>query len=101
MGHAVGLQCDNGAELLIHVGIDTVNLNGKHYTGHVAEGQRVQAGELLLEFDAEAIEKEGYKTITPVIVTNSDQYAAVELSLGAVTANRDTLLTLAAQEEDV
>lgn len=99
MGHAVGLQCDNGAELLIHVGIDTVNLNGKHYTGHVAEGQRVQAGELLLEFDAEAIEKEGYKTITPVIVTNSDQYAAVELSLGAVTANRDTLLTLAAQEE--
>lgn len=100
MGHAVGLQCDNGAELLIHVGIDTVNLNGKHYTGHVAEGQRVQAGELLLEFDAEAIEKEGYKTITPVIVTNSDQYAAVELSLGAVTANRDTLLTLAAQEED-
>ncbi|GAB2044767.1 sucrose-specific PTS transporter subunit IIBC [Agathobaculum sp. TL06] len=100
MGHAVGLQCDNGAELLIHVGIDTVNLNGKHYTGHVAEGQRVQAGELLLEFDAEAIEKEGYKTITPVIVTNSDQYAAVELSLGAVTANRDTLLTLAAQEVD-
>ena len=100
MGHAIGLQCDNGVELLIHVGIDTVNLNGKHYTGHVVEGQRVQAGELLLEFDAEAIEKEGYKTITPVIVTNSDQYAAVELSLGSVTAKRDTLLTLAAQEED-
>ena len=100
MGHAIGLQCDNGVELLIHVGIDTVNLNGKHYTGHVVEGQRVQAGDLLLEFDAEAIEKEGYKTITPVIVTNSDQYAAVELSLGSVTAKRDTLLTLAAQEED-
>lgn len=100
MGHAIGLQCDNGVEQLIHVGIDTVNLNGKHYTGHVVEGQRVQAGELLLEFDAEAIEKEGYKTITPVIVTNSDQYAAVELSLGSVTAKRDTLLTLAAQEED-
>ena len=60
----------------------------------------MQAGELLLEFDEEAIEKEGYKTITPVIVTNSDQYAAVELSLGSVTAKRDTLLTLAAQEED-
>ena len=44
MGHAVGLTCDNGAELLIHVGIDTVNLDGKHYTGHVEDGQRVKGG---------------------------------------------------------
>ena len=95
MGHAVGLECDNGAELLIHVGIDTVNLDGKHYTGHVEEGQRVKAGDLLLEFDIAAIEKEGYKTITPVIVTNSDDYAQVERMTGAVTACRDTLMTLA------
>lgn len=95
MGHAVGLECDNGAELLIHVGIDTVNLDGKHYTGHVEEGQRVKAGDLLLEFDITAIEKEGYKTITPVIVTNSDDYAQVERMTGAVTACRDTLMTLA------
>ena len=94
MGHAVGLTCDNGAELLIHVGIDTVNLDGKHYTGHVEEGQRVKAGDLLLEFDITAIEKEGYKTITPVIVTNSDDYAQVERMTGAVTACRDTLMTL-------
>ena len=94
MGHAVGLECDNGAELLIHVGIDTVNLDGKHYTGHVEEGQRVKAGDLLLEFDITAIEKEGYKTITPVIVTNSDDYAQVERMTGAVTACRDTLMTL-------
>ncbi len=94
MGHAVGLECDNGAELLIHVGIDTVNLDGKHYTGHVEEGQRVKAGDLLLEFDIAAIEKEGYKTITPVIVTNSDDYAQVERMTGAVTACRDTLMTL-------
>ena len=94
MGHAVGLTCDNGAELLIHVGIDTVNLDGKHYTGHVEDGQRVKAGELLLEFDIAAIEAEGYKTITPVIVTNSDDYADVERAAGAVTACRDTLLTL-------
>ena len=94
MGHAVGLECDNGAELLIHMGIDTVNLDGKHYTGHVEEGQRVKAGDLLLEFDITAIEKEGYKTITPVIVTNSDDYAQVERMTGAVTACRDTLMTL-------
>ena len=94
MGHAVGLTCDNGAELLIHVGIDTVNLDGKHYTGHVEDGQRVKAGDLLLEFDIAAIEAEGYKTITPVIVTNSDDYADVERAAGAVTACRDALLTL-------
>ena len=94
MGHAVGLTCDNGAELLIHVGIDTVALNGKHYTGHVEEGQRVKAGDLLLEFDIAAIEKEGYKTITPVIVTNSDDYAGIECMTGAVNACKDALMTL-------
>ncbi|MDR3766670.1 MAG: glucose PTS transporter subunit IIA [Butyricicoccus sp.] len=94
MGHAVGLECDNGMELLIHVGIDTVNLNGKHYTGHVQEGQHVKAGDLMLEFDKAAIEKEGYKTITPVIVTNSDDFADVERHPGAVTAGKDVLMTL-------
>ena len=94
MGHAVGLECDNGAELLIHVGIDTVNLDGKHYTGHVEDGQRVKAGDLLLEFDIAAIEKEGYKTITPVIVTNSDDYAEVERMIGTVAACKDTLMKL-------
>ncbi len=94
MGHAVGLECDNGMELLIHVGIDTVNLNGKHYTGHVQEGQHVKAGDLLLEFDKAAIEKEGYKTITPVIVTNSDDFADVERHPGAVVAGKDILMTL-------
>ena len=94
MGHAVGLTCDNGAELLIHVGIDTVALNGKHYTGHVEEGQRVKAGDLLLEFDIAAIKKEGYKTITPVIVTNSDDCAGIECMTGAVNACKDALMTL-------
>ena len=94
MGHAVGLECDNGAELLIHVGIDTVNLDGRHYTGHVEDGQRVKAGDLLLEFDIAAIEKEGYKTITPVIVTNSDDYADAQRVTGAVHACKDMLMTL-------
>lgn len=94
MGHALGLLCDNGAELLIHVGIDTVELKGEHYTTHVSEGQHVAAGTLLMEFDAAAIEQAGYRTITPVIVTNADNYAAVEQTLGAVAAAKDTLLTL-------
>lgn len=77
MGHAVGLECDNGLELLIHIGIDTVQLNGKHYIPHVKEGQHVNAGDLLMEFDIPAIRKEGYRTVTPVIVTNSEEYADV------------------------
>ncbi|MCD8356079.1 MAG: glucose PTS transporter subunit IIA [Clostridia bacterium] len=87
MGHAVGLECDNGLELLIHIGIDTVQLDGKHYTPHVKEGQHVNAGDLLMEFDIPAIQKEGYKTITPVIVTNSDDYADVIGNLGPIKAN--------------
>ena len=94
MGHAVGLLCDNGAELLIHVGIDTVNLGGKHYTGHAAEGQRVKPGDLLLEFDIAAIEQAGYKAITPVIVTNSDDFAGIQGVSGAVEAGQGARLTL-------
>ena len=94
MGHAVGLECDNGVELLIHVGVDTVNLEGKYFTGHVQEGQHVKAGDLLLEFDSAAIQKAGYPIITPVIVTNTDKYASVEPKYGAVQAGKDTVLTL-------
>lgn len=94
MGHAVGISCADGAEFLIHVGIDTVGLNGKHYTGHVQEGQHVKAGDLLLEFDRVAIEKEGYPVITPVVVTNATEFAAVEGKLGDVTAGKDTILTI-------
>ena len=94
MGHAVGLTLDNGVELLIHVGIDTVNLNGQHYTGHVTQDQRVKAGDVLLEFDSAAIEAAGYPIITPVLVTNSDDYAAVEVTLGKTEAGQGTLLTI-------
>ena len=94
MGHAVGLTLDNGVELLIHVGIDTVNLNGQHYTGHVSQDQRVKAGDVLLEFDSAAIIAAGYPIITPVLVTNSDDYAAVEVTLGKTEAGQGTLLTI-------
>ena len=72
--HAVGLSCDNGAELLIHVGLNTVNLQGQHFRPLVKEGYVVKAGTPLLEFDKEAIERAGYDLTTPVLVINSDDY---------------------------
>lgn len=93
MGHAIGLECDNGLELLIHIGIDTVQLGGKHYTPHVKEGDHVNAGALLMEFDIPAIKKAGFKTVTPVIVTNSDDFADVTGKLGAIKAH-DPFITV-------
>lgn len=81
MGHAIGLDGKNGIEMLIHIGIDTVKLEGKHYQSHCKEGQEVKTGDLLMEFDMESIQAEGYKTITPVIVTNSDDYESVDTLL--------------------
>lgn len=74
--HAVGIE-GNGIELLIHVGMDTVKLGGKYFTPHVKEGQQVKKGDLLLEFDMEGIRREGYELITPVVVTNSDDFSEV------------------------
>lgn len=68
--HAIGIQSDSGLEILVHVGIDTVQLDGKHFDLHVEKGQRVEAGELLISFDIEAIQTAGYEVITPVIFTN-------------------------------
>lgn len=92
MGHAVGMTSKNGLEVLIHVGIDTVQLNGKHYTPYVSEGDVVKAGDQLLGFDAKAIEQEGYKTITPVILTNSDDYSEIHMELGRKVQALDTLM---------
>lgn len=94
MGHAVGLTGENGVEMLIHIGIDTVQLNGKHYTPHCTEGQHVKTGDLLIEFDMAAIQAEGFKTITPVIVTNADDYADVLTHIGKQTKAGETLLTV-------
>ena len=76
-GHAVCLVSDGGVELLIHIGIDTVNLKGKHFAIKVKEGDKVKAGDLLAEVDVAAVCAEGYKTTTPIIVTNSDDYLDV------------------------
>ena len=75
--HALGLKSDSGMELLIHVGLETVRLNGEHFTAHVANGQRIKKGDLLLEFDLEAIKAAGYETITPVLVNNVADYGEI------------------------
>ncbi|MFC6465242.1 beta-glucoside-specific PTS transporter subunit IIABC [Marinilactibacillus sp. GCM10026970] len=92
--HAIGLTLDNGIELLIHVGMDTVNLNGKYFDAKVAQGDSVKKGQLLLTFDIEGIKSEGYSVETPVIITNSDQYLDVVESEVTLAKNDFTLLTI-------
>ncbi|MDU7029161.1 beta-glucoside-specific PTS transporter subunit IIABC [Robinsoniella peoriensis] len=77
-GHAVGITSAEGAEVLIHVGMDTVKLNGGGFTVHVSEGQRIKAGDLLMEADLEVIMRAGYDTTTPVIITNTEEYSEVK-----------------------
>ena len=80
MGHAVGIKLDKGPELIIHVGVNTVELNGKHYTAKINTGDRVKKGDELLGFDIAAIKEAGYPVVTPVIITNSFDYSDIEVS---------------------
>lgn len=80
--HAIGLLSDDGVEVLIHVGIDAVQLEGKHYDVKVETGQKVKKGDLLLVCDRAAIEKEGYKTVTPMIISNTADFSDVEMITG-------------------
>lgn len=91
-GHAVSLTTAGGAELLIHVGIDTVKLDGVPFTAHVKEGDKIKAGDLLLEFDRQAILDAGYDLATPIIISNSDDYRALDIvSASAVDAGQPLL----------
>ena len=78
--HAIAFVSDTGVEVLVHVGIDTVNLKGKHFNALKEEGARVKQGEKVLEFDIAGIQKEGYSTEVPVIITNSDEYADMQFT---------------------
>lgn len=75
--HAVSIRSEEGADLLLHIGIDTVKLGGKYFTAHVSDGDKVSRGQLLISFDLEGIKNAGYKTSTPLIVCNSDEYAEI------------------------
>ncbi|WP_099353709.1 beta-glucoside-specific PTS transporter subunit IIABC [Fredinandcohnia onubensis] len=93
--HAIGITGNNGSELLIHVGIDTVKLGGRYYTPKVEKGQTVKKGDLLLEFDIEGIKNEGYDIITPFIITNSSNYSDVLGITGKNVQVGEALLKLA------
>lgn len=93
-GHAIDLVTDTGAEVLIHVGMDTVQLQGKGFQPLVRSGDAVKKGQPLLKFDRKLIEAAGYSLVTPVIITNSDDYAAVAAAGTAAVNAGDTLLTL-------
>ncbi|MBQ1868494.1 MULTISPECIES: glucose PTS transporter subunit IIA [Selenomonas] len=80
--HAIGIHSVDGADILIHVGLDTVKLGGEHFEAKVAQGDTVKKGQLLLEFDAEAIKQAGYDTTTPVLVTNAAEFGSVTIALG-------------------
>ncbi|MHA6595014.1 beta-glucoside-specific PTS transporter subunit IIABC [Lacticaseibacillus rhamnosus] len=92
-GHAIGITSDKGAEILIHIGIDTVNLKGKHFKALIEQGQKVTVGTPLVEFDYQAIQAAGYAPTVMMIVTNSDQYQVETRSDGAT--DDDALMTLA------
>ncbi|GAA6426756.1 beta-glucoside-specific PTS transporter subunit IIABC [Dielma fastidiosa] len=91
--HAIGIISDSGCEILIHVGINTVHLNGKYFEAHVKQGDRVNVGELLMTFDKEKIEEEGYCLDTPVIITNTNDYIdIIEFEINKEISTDDTLL---------
>ena len=92
--HAVGMTTVDGAELLMHIGIDTVKLGGKHFTYLVSEGDKVKKGQPLIRFELEAIKAEGYPVTTPLIVCNTDDYAAVVAKASGTVKQGDALLEL-------
>jgi PTS system beta-glucosides-specific IIC component len=94
-GHAVSLVAENGAEILIHVGLETVSLEGKPFTVHVANGDKVKKGQLLVEADLEAIKAAGLNTITPMVICNTDDYPTFNTVVGKEVTNDDVVIELA------
>ncbi len=94
-GHAVSLTSNTGVEILIHVGLETVGLNGAPFKIHVKNGEKIKKGQLLMEADLAAIEKAGLKTITPVVVCNTDDYPTFKTNVGKDVTNDDMVIELA------
>ena len=94
--HAIGFITDEGVEILIHIGMDTVQLEGKHFTAKVSQGDRVKKGQVLVEFDIEAIKAKGYSLVTPIIITNTKDYADIVETDAKTVAISDTLINVLA-----
>ncbi len=92
--HAVSLTTEYGAEILIHVGLDTVKLKGEGFEGHVKAGDTVKKGDLLLTVDLEKVKAAGYDTITPMLICNTDNFAEVKGLIGKDVAPGEDILEL-------
>ncbi|AGF54730.1 PTS system beta-glucosides-specific IIC component [Clostridium saccharoperbutylacetonicum] len=94
--HAIGLLSDKGCEVLIHIGMDTVQLEGKYFETHVKQGDKIKKGDLLITFDKEAIIKEGYSLDTPILVTNTNDYLDIVVvnSNSSINAGKDLIVLL-------
>lgn len=92
--HAVGLHTDDGMEMLMHIGLDTVKLEGKYFKAVAREGQRVKKGDIIIEFDLDAVKQEGFDTITPILIINSDDYKAITpVRMGEINIGQQLMKT--------
>lgn len=99
--HAIGMRTTDGAEILMHIGMDTVNLQGKGFNTLVEKGQNVKAGDELVKFDIPAIKKAGYKVTTPIVVTNSQNYADIERTADGQVKVGQEILDLQAEKQEI
>lgn len=93
-GHAASIKADNGAEVIVHIGLDTVQLKGQYFKTHVKQGDRVNAGDLLITADLEKIREAGYDVITPVIICNTPDYPDMECHTGIQVKAGEPVITL-------
>lgn len=93
-GHAAAIRTAAGAVVLLHIGLDTVKLKGEYFTIHAEEGQQVNKGDLLLEADLEAIRAAGYDTVTPIVISNFEDYEKIEMSAAKEVSVGDEILRL-------
>ena len=92
--HAIGFKTEEGAEILLHIGIDTVKLNGENFDIHVKQGDKVKVGDIIADVNFEGIKNAGYKTITPIVVTNTDEYAEVKMTTTGKVTRGDKIISI-------
>jgi len=95
--HAVILEHESGLQILMHIGINTVALQGRGFTARVVTGERVEAGQTLIDFDVDLIHREGYSSITPIVIVNEELISGLDFRYGAVTAGESELMTIGYQ----
>ncbi|QVY60056.1 PTS sugar transporter subunit IIA [Cytobacillus gottheilii] len=92
--HAIGLKAENGAEILIHIGLETVSMNGEGFEAHVSEGSKVEVGDQLVTFDMNLVKEKAKSTITPVIITNTDQVSLEKQLASSVQRASNVVMTV-------